>query len=90
MKREQEILDSLLPEPMGDGPMRTIEMRVDPERLATYLAELEERLTPKPLEEDADTICDDFGSCWDKKCPDCGTFSMEIVRPGKAQCTNCD
>lgn len=33
------------------------------------------------------TISDGFGSSWEKKCA-CGN-DMEVVRPGKAQCSRC-
>jgi len=32
---------------------------------------------------------DGFGSCWSKKCPECGELTIQVVRPGKAQCSNC-
>jgi len=35
------------------------------------------------------TITDGYGSTWSKQCPICKQLSMEIVRPGKAQCNNC-
>lgn len=34
----------------------------------------------------AETIEDGFGSSWDKRCPSCGA-DMEVVRPGKVQCS---
>lgn len=34
-------------------------------------------------------IDDGFGCTWSKTCPNCGGKSMEIVRPGKAQCSIC-
>ena len=37
-----------------------------------------------------ETIIDDgFGTSWSKTCPICKMPSMEIVRPGKAQCSIC-
>lgn len=36
-----------------------------------------------------DIIEDGFGSIWFKKCPECGENKMQVVRPGKAQCSNC-
>lgn len=36
------------------------------------------------------TVTDEFGSSWIKRCPECGEDSMQVVRPGKAQCSNCD
>ena len=41
---------------------------------------------PKSIE----TISDGFGSVWAKKCPHCGKNKMVVVRPGKAQCDNCE
>lgn len=35
------------------------------------------------------SISDGFGSVWSKKCPTCQQDTMEVVRPGKVQCTNC-
>jgi len=40
------------------------------------------------LNED-EVIEDGFGSVWLKRCPECGEMSMEVVRPGKAQCSHC-
>lgn len=37
----------------------------------------------------SDTIEDGFGSAWSKRCPECGKNSMQVVRPGKAQCKYC-
>ena len=37
----------------------------------------------------AERIDDGFGCTWSKTCPNCGGKSMEIVRPGKAQCSIC-
>jgi hypothetical protein len=34
------------------------------------------------------TITDGFNH-WKKRCPECGRMSMEVVRPGKAQCRYC-
>jgi len=34
------------------------------------------------------TIEDGFGGCWSMRCPVCKELSMEIVRPGSAQCGN--
>lgn len=36
-----------------------------------------------------DDIEDGFGSSWSKKCGICGKDTMEVVRPGKVQCSNC-
>lgn len=38
----------------------------------------------------SDTIDDGFGSVWYKTCPECGKDTIEVVRPGKVQCTNCE
>jgi hypothetical protein len=32
---------------------------------------------------------DGFGNKWSRQCPTCHAFTMEIVRPGQVQCTNC-
>jgi hypothetical protein len=34
-------------------------------------------------------IEDGFGNAWPAICPQCGGLTMQIVRPGKAQCGNC-
>jgi hypothetical protein len=34
-------------------------------------------------------IDDGFGNAWSKRCAQCGRLSMQIVRPGKAQCSHC-
>lgn len=36
-----------------------------------------------------ETIEDGFGSEWSAYCPTCKRKSMQIVRPGKVQCTYC-
>lgn len=36
-----------------------------------------------------ETISDDLGNTWSVVCPDCGKPTMQVVRPGKVQCTNC-
>jgi len=35
------------------------------------------------------TISDGFGTEWSIVCPDCHCETMEVVRPGKAQCSIC-
>jgi len=37
----------------------------------------------------ADMVEDGFGSAVCAWCPKCGQKTMEVVRPGKFQCTNC-
>ena len=37
-----------------------------------------------------ETISDGFGNEWSAYCPTCGQKSMQIVRPGKVQCGNCE
>jgi len=39
---------------------------------------------------DDDTIEDGFGNVWSIICPICHKRTMEVVRPGKVQCTNCE
>ena len=36
-----------------------------------------------------DTISDGFGSVWSAHCAMCGQKSMQVVRPGKVQCSYC-
>lgn len=38
---------------------------------------------------DPDTISDGFGLTCSVVCPQCGKRTMEVVRPGKVQCSNC-
>jgi hypothetical protein len=38
---------------------------------------------------EADLIDDGFGSSWSAYCAMCGKRTMQIVRPGKAQCSEC-
>lgn len=35
------------------------------------------------------TITDGFGQTWAVKCTKCKRNTMEVVRPGKAQCSKC-
>ncbi len=37
-----------------------------------------------------EVISDGFGSAWSKICPECKSPTMQVVRPGKVQCTNCE
>ena len=37
---------------------------------------------------DKKTIDDGFGNSWSAKCSECGG-KMEVVRPGKVQCSKC-
>jgi hypothetical protein len=37
-----------------------------------------------------DLVDDGFGSTWSAYCPDCGKKAVHVVRPGKAQCSNCE
>lgn len=39
--------------------------------------------------QDDDTIGDGFGSEWSAWCPMCGQKSMQVLKPGKAQCDYC-
>ena len=36
-----------------------------------------------------DVLEDGYGSCWSAICPECGGRTMQIVRPGKVQCSKC-
>lgn len=38
---------------------------------------------------DVNTISDGCGSEWTLECAECGEDTMQVVRPGKAQCSNC-
>ena len=39
---------------------------------------------------DYNLISDGFGNYWSAICPECGQRTMQVVRPGKVQCTNCE
>lgn len=39
--------------------------------------------------EEKETIADGFGGVWSKQCPTCGEMTMQVVRPGKVQCSKC-
>jgi len=34
-------------------------------------------------------INDGFGNVWNKICPECNQSTMQVLRPGKVQCSNC-
>lgn len=34
-------------------------------------------------------VISDGYQTWSVKCPNCGQRTMEVVRPGKVQCSNC-
>ena len=36
-----------------------------------------------------DVIEDGFGNTWSAYCPECNKKTMQVVRPGKVQCTKC-
>lgn len=44
----------------------------------------------KPVADGGGWIEDGYGNEWPMRCPDCGALSMEVVRPGKAQCGRCE
>ena len=35
-------------------------------------------------------IGDGYGNTWNVRCPECNQDTMEVVRPGKVQCGNCE
>lgn len=48
------------------------------------------RLSPTRKEsEEVKTINDGCDSEWTLECAECGKDTMQVVRPGKAQCSNC-
>jgi uncharacterized Zn finger protein (UPF0148 family) len=56
--------------------------------------EISERSTEKDkqgfyLPKDIDTVTDGY-AFWSSWCPQCGYKTIEIVRPGKVQCSNCE
>jgi len=60
------------------------------QRQAKEIAALKEKI--KMLEDigksDGEYITDGLGNCWETNCPICNC-KMEVVRPGRAQCSNC-
>ncbi len=50
--------------------------------------DLDELLKWKTTTESAQVITDGE-NIWLKRCPECGKKTMEVVRPGKVQCSNC-
>ena len=50
------------------------------------LKEIESKEFREPIE---DTINDGFGNVWSAWCHNCKQKTMEIVRPGKVQCSEC-
>jgi len=50
----------------------------------------EDKLKNEIQKTNEDEIIEDgFGSAWSKRCPECGRLSMQVVRPGSAQCGHC-
>jgi hypothetical protein len=48
--------------------------------------------SPNPSNQsgESETVIEDgFGSYWDKVCPTCQQPTMQVVRPGKVRCSNC-
>ena len=37
----------------------------------------------------SEVIDDEFGNAWSSRCPECGNNTMQIIRPGKCQCSVC-
>jgi len=44
---------------------------------------------PKPPIDSNETIEDGFGGVWSIVCPECNNKTMQIMRPGKVQCSKC-
>ena len=47
---------------------------------------------PDPPDENKppeDVIEDGFGNAWSAYCPECGQRTMQVIRPGKCQCSEC-
>jgi len=71
--------------------MELTQSRDEWRRIATEAKERVEGLlrdTTKMVK-DEDVISDGFGSAWSAYCPMCGKRTMQVVRPGKAQCSKC-
>ena len=48
-----------------------------------------QRLMRMLEERDGNMLDDGFGNSWSKTCPMCHMQTMQIVRPGKVQCSIC-
>lgn len=59
------------------------------ERIRNSGTQAELSFEPAPQREDLPTISDGFGSEWPAICAECGRPTMAVVRPGKAQCSEC-
>ena len=44
---------------------------------------------PDFIKNDKDVIEDGFGNAWSAYCPECGQRTMQVIRPGKCQCSEC-
>lgn len=55
----------------------------------TQLLEAIIAATPDESTNIQETVSDGHGSSWSIICPDCGTPTVSVVRPGKAQCSEC-
>jgi len=63
----------------------------DADRLRTMLDELCEPETTKESDRtDPESLDDGYGNLWSPFCLECGGKTMQIVRPGKVQCSECD
>lgn len=39
---------------------------------------------------DINTVKDGYGNIWDKKCSVCNENSVHVIKPGQAECLNCN
>lgn len=86
LRQENEELRGLC----GDlaGMAATLSGASDDDR-ALMAEGVKESILPVNIDKDEkDYIEDGFGSAWGSKCLQCGG-KMEVVRPGKAQCSRC-
>ena len=60
---------------------------VDAENVDTIIEKLQE--AKKYLNNEPVEIEDGFGSTWSIQCPECKNETMQVVRPGKVQCSKC-
>ena len=60
--------------------------RGTPEQRLKYIAETCQIILTR---QQATVIADGFGGTWGRRCLECGRDSMEVVRPGKVQCSFC-
>lgn len=70
-----------------NGIKNTCVVKMD--KLESEISALEQEMEKEKNKNLKDIIEDGFGSVWSAWCPMCKKKSMQVVRPGKAQCKYC-